>query len=205
MGNPGPMGIGVVIDGPDGTLAEISERLPEARGTNNIAEYTAMIRGLERAIELKVTHLEIKGDSNLVVQQVQGRFRVTQPHLRPLVKRVTDLAAQIPQVSINWIPREQNSRADKLSYAALGDGGPKGSSPAPSSLSAKKSEVLGSKPSAREHSILCPQCKKPCTLTLQTGKDGSERIRQECPDHGFVCWTPFVEPFISQARKSTAR
>lgn len=193
-GNPGPMGIGVVIDGPEGQIAQISERLA-GTGTNNIAEYTAIIRGMEKAAELGITDLTIRGDSNLVVQQILGRFRVTQPHLRPLMQRVVELGKKFSTIDVDWIPREQNKRADKLSYAVLEDEGPK----------EKKAEPLGSRPSAREHSILCPQCKKPCTLTLQTGKDGSQRIRQECPEHGFVCWAPFVEPFLSQARLSTPR
>lgn len=192
--NPGAMGIGAVLDGPEGPLAEISEKLP-GQGTNNEAEYTAIIRGLEKATELGVTDLTIRGDSNLVVQQLLGKFRIREPRLRPLHARVQELAAELDSVDIQWVPREQNKRADALSYRALEpptEGGP-------------KKAPLGSKPSAREHNILCPQCNKPCTLAIQTFKDGSEHVRQDCLEHGFVGYAPNVEPFLSLARQSRAR
>lgn len=192
MPNPGTMGIGAVLEGPDGVLAEISERLPGV-GTNNEAEYGAIIRGMEVAKELGVDEVIIRGDSNLVVQQLLGKFRVREPRLRPLHGRVVELSEDVKIEDIRWVPREQNKRADALSYQALGPPTPEGPS----------REPLGSKPTAREHSILCPRCNKPCTLTLQTFKDGSHHIRQACPEHGFVGYAPNVEPFLSLARGST--
>lgn len=192
--NPGAMGIGVVLDGPDGVLAEISERLP-GQGTNNVAEYTAIIRGMETAQEKGVKDLVVRGDSNLVVQQMLGKFRVREPRLRPFLDRVGELAKAFDSVDVQWIPREKNGRADKLSYQALADVLPAQEKAAHG--------VLGSKPSAREHSILCPRCGKPCELSIQTFKDGSEHVRQECPDHGYVGYAPNVEPFLTLARQST--
>lgn len=193
--NPGVMGIGAVVDGPDGVLAQISERLP-GQGTNNVAEYTAVIRGMELALELGVEDLAIRGDSNLVVQQLLGKFRVREPRLRPLLARVQELAGEFQTIDVQWLPREQNKRADKLSYEALADVVPRAE---------KESHgvPLGSSPSPREHSILCPKCNKPCTLSLQAFKDGSEHVRQECPAHGFVGFAPNVEPFLSVARQSS--
>lgn len=189
------MGIGALVEAPDGTiLAEISERLPKD-GTSNIAEYSAIIRGMERAKELGVTELIIKGDSNLVIQQLRGNFRVTAPHLRPLLKRVVEVAQGFLHLEASWIPREQNKRADALSVKAL--------APPPMPASAPKRESLGSSPTAREHSILCPRCKKPCTLSIQVFKDGSEHVRQECVEHGFIGYAPNVEPFLSLARKAS--
>ncbi len=191
MPNPGQMGIGVVLEGPDGLLVEISEKL-EGVGTNNEAEYTAIIRGMERAKEAGIKDLLIRGDSNLVIQQLLGKFRVREPRLRPFLQRVQELAAEFQSIDVRWIPREQNKRADALSYKALEPPAPKGA----------QREPLGTKPTAREHSILCPTCNKPCALAIQTFKDGSEHIRQECPDHGFIGYAPNVEPFLSLARKT---
>jgi ribonuclease HI len=189
--NPGPMGIGAYIEGADGKpLAEITEKL-EGVGTNNVAEYTAIIRGMEKALDLGVKDLAIKGDSNLVVQQLLGKFRVREPRLRPLLMRVQDLARQFHTIDVQWVPREQNKKADALSTRPFEEPKTPGREP------------LGSKPAAREHSILCPQCSKPCTLTIQTFKDGTEHIRQECPEHGYVGYAPNVEPFLSLARRGS--
>lgn len=188
--NPGQMGIGAVIEGESATLAEISEKL-DGHGTNNEAEYTAIIRGLEKAQELGAKDVVIRGDSQLVVQQLLGKFRVREPRLRPLFQRVQELAAKFDTVDIQWVPREENTRADALSTRAL----------APPPAAGPKREPVGSKPSPREHSILCPKCSKPCTLAIQIFKDGSEHIRQVCPEHGFIGYAPNVEPFLSIARQ----
>jgi ribonuclease HI len=190
--NPGPMGIGATLDGPDGVLWEISEKL-EGIGTNNIAEYTALIRAMQKAKELGVKDLVIKGDSNLVIQQLNGKFRVREPRLRPLLQQCLDLAREFTTIEVQWVPREQNKRADALSFR-----------PFEPAKAAPGREALGTKPAAREHSILCPRCNKPCTLTIQTFKDGSDHIRQECPDHGYVGYAPNVEPFLTLARKGSA-
>lgn len=190
--NPGTMGIGAVIDAPDGTvLAEISEKLP-GQGTNNVAEYTAIIRGMEKAKEIGVTDLTIRGDSNLVIQQLLGKFRVREPRLRPLLERVTGLAKEFKSIDVKWVPREENKRADALSTKAVAP---------PASGGAPGREALGTNPTPREHSILCPTCNKPCALTIQRFKDGSEHVRQECPEHGFIGYAPNVEPFLTLARK----
>lgn len=191
--NPGPMGIGAVIDDAEGKpLSQISERL-EGTGTNNIAEYTAIIRGMERALELGVKDLVIRGDSNLIIQQLLGKFRIREPKLRPLLQRVQELAGKFHTIDVQWIPREQNKRADALSTKPLEEPRTPGREP------------LGSKASPREHSILCPKCHKPCTLSIQTFKDGTEHIRQECPEHGYVGYAPNVEPFLSLARAAGSK
>jgi ribonuclease HI len=187
--NPGRMGIGVVIQDEDGkTLKEVSEAL-DGVGTNNVAEYSAIIRGMEEAKRLGASDIVIMGDSNLVIQQVLGRFRVKEPRLRPLYERVAKLAADFDSVDMKWIPREQNTRADALSYAPIAPEGASKGAPKP-----------GSKPSPREHSILCPTCRKPCRIVRQTFKDGKVHLRQECPDHGFIGYAPDVEPFRSLAQ-----
>jgi ribonuclease HI len=113
-GNPGPAGIGVVVASPDGTvLAEIAEGIGET--TNNVAEYTAAIRGLERARELGIDAVLLRSDSQLLVNQLSGVYRVKSEHLRPLAKRVASLAASFPGgVRFEHVPRERNKAADRL-------------------------------------------------------------------------------------------
>ncbi len=112
-GNPGRAGIGVQITAPDGeVLAEIAEGLGET--TNNVAEYTAAIRGLERAAELGATEVTLRTDSQLLVNQLSGVYRVKTPHLQPLHRRIRSLAAGFDRVSYEHVPRAQNTEADRL-------------------------------------------------------------------------------------------
>lgn len=186
--NPGKMGIGVVVEAPGHDDVEISQAL-ERDGTSNIAEYEALIRGLQEAKKLGAEEVLVKGDSNLVVQQLLGRFRVKQPHLKPLHQRVAELSDDFDEFEIQWVPRGENKRADALANASVSDKGGRGG------------PKVGTNPGKREHSILCPKCNKPCDLSIQTFKDGSDHIRQECPEHGFVGYAPDVEPFRSLARE----
>jgi ribonuclease HI len=114
-GNPGPAGIGVVIEGQH--PGEISEYIGKA--TNNIAEYKALIRGLQKAHQLGYKELEILCDSQLVVEQVKGNYKVKEPHLKPLREQVSALILEFENVSIKHIPREQNEEADKLVNQAI--------------------------------------------------------------------------------------
>lgn len=190
--NPGEMGIGAYLEGAEGPVQEISEKLP-GKGTNNVAEYTALIRGLEAAHKLGCDEIVIRGDSNLVINQALGKFRVREPHLRPLLARVVELAEKFKRLDVQWIPREKNKQADELSSRAISYADRAGAKPG--------SPALGSKPSAREHSILCPKCNKPMALSLQRFADGSDHVRQACAEHGFQGYAPNVEPFLSLARK----
>ena len=112
-GNPGPAGIGVQITDTRGrVLAEIAEGIGVA--TNNVAEYTAAIRGLERAAELKATDVLVRSDSRLLVEQLLGRYRVKNPTLQRLHIRVRSLAAGFRSVAFEHVPREENKQADRL-------------------------------------------------------------------------------------------
>ena len=116
--NPGERGIGGVLKGPAGEHIEISESI--GFGTNNEAEYAALMAVLDAAVEAKVQHLDVYGDSQLVVRQVNGEWLIKAKELVPLCQTVLNLKAQIPHVTLRWIPREQNSEADALSKKALG-------------------------------------------------------------------------------------
>ncbi len=120
-GNPGPAAIGaVVVDAaqdPPTVLASVSERIGEA--TNNVAEYRAVIAGLERALEVRPRVLHVRGDSKLVIEQLAGRWRVKQPHLVPLHQRARALLGEFPVVDLAHVRREHNVDADALVNAAL--------------------------------------------------------------------------------------
>lgn len=112
-GNPGPAGIGVQITAEDGTVvAEIARGIGEA--TNNVAEYTAAIEGLERAEELGARVVTVRSDSLLLVNQLTGRFRVKTPHLQPLHRRARNLVAGFDRVTFEHVRRELNTEADRL-------------------------------------------------------------------------------------------
>jgi ribonuclease HI len=117
-GNPGPAAIGVVISEPGGTAVdELSERIGIA--TNNVAEYRAVLRGLERARELHASEVEIIGDSELVARQLAGAYKVKHPALKPLYEQAVAALREFERWSIRSVPRAQNARADELVNAAL--------------------------------------------------------------------------------------
>jgi ribonuclease HI len=112
-GNPGPAAIGVVIRDPDGLiLDEHGERIGEA--TNNVAEYRALIRGIERAAELGASELDLVGDSELVVRQVEGRYKVKNAGIKPLHAEVKQALTAFDSWSIRHVRREMNAEADRL-------------------------------------------------------------------------------------------
>lgn len=115
-GNPGPARFGAVLcDATTGNrLAVTAGALENGDGTNNEAEYTALIRGLELAREHGVRRLLVRGDSLLVVRQVNGEWRIKKDTLRALAQRARDLAVSFEQIRITWIPREENAEADAL-------------------------------------------------------------------------------------------
>jgi ribonuclease HI len=112
-GNPGPAGIGVQITDDDGTvLAEIAEGLGET--TNNVAEYTAAIEGLKRALELGGTDILLRSDSQLLINQLTGRYRVKTAHIVPLHQQVRSLASKFERIRFEHVRRERNTEPDRL-------------------------------------------------------------------------------------------
>jgi len=120
-GNPGPAAIGIVISGGDG---QVLEELAETIGTttNNVAEYRALLRGLERARELGATELEIIGDSELVARQVTGVYKVKHPSMKPLHEQAQAALRGFDRWRVRTVPRGENARADALVNAALDQG-----------------------------------------------------------------------------------
>ncbi len=120
-GNPGPAGSGaVVIDANSGAvLIEISRYLGVA--TNNVAEYVALIAGLQAALELDAdANLDVRMDSKLVIEQMSGRWKIKHPDMADLGRQVQDLVRG-RRVQFTWIPRELNSKADALANKAMDD------------------------------------------------------------------------------------
>ncbi len=117
-GNPGMAAIGATIKDEQGKLqARISQRIGIA--TNNQAEYWAIITVLKEAIRLGVKQVELKADSELVVKQIRGEYRVKNAALKPLYRQVNQLQNCLEGFTINHIPRRQNVEADKLANKAL--------------------------------------------------------------------------------------
>jgi ribonuclease HI len=117
-GNPGPAAIGVVVSTPDGEpIDEVAETIGDA--TNNVAEYRALLRGLERARELGATEVEIVGDSELVARQLTGAYKVKHPAMRPLYEQAIAALGGFERWSIRTVPRAENAHADALVNAAL--------------------------------------------------------------------------------------
>ena len=117
-GNPGPAAIGATIKDEQGRLiTTISRRIGTT--TNNQAEYRAIIAALEEAIKLGARHVKLNSDSELVVRQITGRYRVKNAALKPLYQQVKQLQGLTESFTITHIPRQQNTEADKLTNAAL--------------------------------------------------------------------------------------
>lgn len=115
LGNPGPMGIGVVIYRDEMRIEELSEYLGE--GTNNIAEYMAVLRGLETAHRIGESNVHIKSDSELVIKQIRGEYKVRDSNLQVLKKKIDKLMHHL-NCEFEHIPREKNKEADALSKEA---------------------------------------------------------------------------------------
>lgn len=121
-GNPGPAAAAYVLEDADGTIvAEGARFLGDA--TNNVAEYEAVILGLETAAARGFTHVEIRCDSELVVRQLTGVYRVKHPNVKPLYGRATTLLTRFAVARISHVRREENCAADALVNAALDLGG----------------------------------------------------------------------------------
>ncbi len=117
-GNPGPAGYGaVVFDASRSVLAERKESIGIA--TNNVAEYRGLIAGLTAAGELGASTVDVRMDSKLVVEQMSGRWKVKHPDMIPLQRRAAELATQFSRVTYTWIPRGENSHADRLANEAM--------------------------------------------------------------------------------------
>ena len=117
-GNPGPAAYGYVLEAEDGTvLAAHGEAIGTA--TNNVAEYRALVAGLEKAVELHVDEVEVVSDSELLVKQMRGEYKVKNAALRELSEEAGEVARQLRSVRYTAVRREHNELADQLVNEAL--------------------------------------------------------------------------------------
>jgi probable phosphoglycerate mutase len=118
-GNPGPAGYGAVVRTEDRSTVLAESKQAIGRATNNVAEYRGLIAGLEDAVKLDATEVEVFMDSKLVVEQMSGRWKVKHPGLIELHAQARKLAARFDRISYAWIPRERNKHADQLANEAM--------------------------------------------------------------------------------------
>jgi ribonuclease HI len=117
-GNPGPAAYGYVLEAEDGTvLAAHGEHIGSA--TNNVAEYSGLVAGLRKALELQLTEVEVVSDSELMVKQMRGEYRVKNEALRALFTEADRLARAVGKVEYRHVKRAHNEEADRLVNAAL--------------------------------------------------------------------------------------
>src|SRR3954465_14966683 len=118
-GNPGPAGIGVVVRAADGTPLVTLGRYLGGSHTNNVAEYTALVTALQEAKKLGAKKVIIRGDSELVIKQMRGEYKVKSPDLRALYTHAQPLLHQFDEAKIEHALRDQNELADRLYNAAM--------------------------------------------------------------------------------------
>ena len=129
-GNPGPAGIGVVLRSHDGEiLAELGRGIGPT--TNNVAEYKALISGLELALANDVTEIEVLIDSTLVVNQVSGRWKIKNDRLRGLAVQARSLMDKFDRATISYVPRAENQDADRLANIGMDESEISGDDPLP--------------------------------------------------------------------------
>ena len=117
-GNPGPAAAGAVVSSPDG---EVLDRAGELLGvaTNNVAEYRGLLLGVRRAAELGATEVEVVNDSELIAKQVNGKYKVKHPDMKPLYAESMAALAGFDRWTVRTVPRAQNAAADAVVNATL--------------------------------------------------------------------------------------
>jgi acyl dehydratase/ribonuclease HI len=145
-GNPGPAAYGVLIRRPDGKTHDSLGKYI-GRTTNNVAEYYALIAALDYAAASGIRRLRVFSDSQLIVNQIKGLYKVKHPDLRPLHERAKKQAATLESFTIQYVPREQNRDADELANAALDNTG--GVKPAYAAAPAKAAAPTGAPAAAK--------------------------------------------------------
>ncbi|BBY92444.1 bifunctional RNase H/acid phosphatase [Mycobacterium gallinarum] len=118
-GNPGPAGYGAVVWTADHNTVLAERKQAIGRATNNAAEYSGLIAGLEEAANLGADEVDVNLDSKLVVEQMSGRWKVKHPDLAPLYQQATELSTRFDRVTYTWVPRAKNSYADRLANEAM--------------------------------------------------------------------------------------
>ena len=167
-GNPGPASYAVILRGPDGaTRFEAGKYI--GRATNNVAEYYGLITALDHAAAQGIERLLVRSDSELLVRQMQGRYKVKSADLRPLHERARKLAHGFAYFAIEHVPREQNREADELANSALDRTGSGSGGNVDASFGAKPDAKRGAKASARSGATQMPGGERPIRARYSGG------------------------------------
>jgi ribonuclease HI len=185
-GNPGPAAYAFVITRPDGSVIE--EKATIGRATNNVAEYSALIHALERAAQERAERVTLHSDSELMIKQMRGEYRVKNPELQELYHEAMILCKNFPGgVEFKYVPRSQNSRSDELCNLAL-DGEAK---PAPGGKRNKPSTTAPDRKEAVRADAL--QCLRDAAAAWQrhdprspTAEQVWEQLWSVLEEHGIV-------------------
>lgn len=118
-GNPGRAGAGAVLYDPHGAEVFAESVFAGYSATNNEAEYTGLILGLNESLKRGITELQVRGDSQLVIRQMQGKYKVNSPNLAPLHQCASTLASKFSKIEFEHVYRNNNKRADALSNAGI--------------------------------------------------------------------------------------
>jgi ribonuclease HI len=141
-GNPGPAAYAVLIRNPEGKLVlELAKKF--GRDTNNVAEYYGLLAALDYATTHGISALRIRSDSELLVRQMQGRYKVKSADLKPLYERASILSRQLKYFAIEHVRREQNTDADALANVALDSGPVMNATPSPAASTGARNESRG--------------------------------------------------------------
>ncbi len=152
-GNPGPAAFAYVIERPG--AGTIEENGCIGATTNNIAEYTALVRALERAQQLGGRRLVVLSDSELMVKQMNGAYKVKHPGLLPLYQQASAWCRRFDNVAFRHIPREQNKRADQLGNAALDGASTTGAAPASKPKKPSRATRTAQAEAVRDQAVEC--------------------------------------------------
>ncbi|HET6142800.1 MAG TPA: reverse transcriptase-like protein [Candidatus Acidoferrales bacterium] len=172
-GNPGPAAYGVIVRRPDGKKHESLGKYI-GRTTNNVAEYYALIAALDYAAANGIRRLRVYSDSQLIVNQIRGIYKVKHPDLRPLHERAKKQAAGLESFTIQYVPREENRDADEMANAALDSTG---------GVKAAYGATSAARPSATPASSALPS--RSATASATTSVSSSAKISAKTPDKLF--------------------
>jgi ribonuclease HI len=143
-GNPGPAAYAVIVRDPEGHIVlELAKRM--GRETNNVAEYYGLLAALDYATSQGIKSLRIRSDSELLVRQMQGRYKVKSPELKPLHERASKMSRQLSYFAIEHVRRETNRDADALANVALDSGNVSSAAPGAKGKSADGPAEAGEK------------------------------------------------------------
>ncbi|GAA2521438.1 bifunctional RNase H/acid phosphatase [Pilimelia columellifera] len=188
-GNPGPAGYGAVVR--DAGTGELLSERAEALGvaTNNVAEYSGLVAGLEAAAEVGAAEVHVRMDSKLVVEQMCGRWQIKNAGLRPLAARAAALGRRFSTVSYEWIPRAENIEADRLANEAMDAAAGRAVKPrTPLEVTEPPPQRTSSVGDATTPS-LAPPADPADALTGWTPPPSDERLRLIIVRHGETDWT----------------